>query len=389
MDPSWQPDPTGRHHYRWWDGAKWTDVVADDGEESHDPMPPPGPKRIVVSTTPESGQWRAKDPTPMRGVRLGADPEYPDSARVDPTTGLAPRPDPTEPVNRADDSIWVDVTGPTVRTVSAASTGPIDGTAPTEVMPTPRGPSSPGRTVIDTTRNDLVRPDTLGAMPIEELRDARHRYGRWIAAGVVLLAVLGGIIYLVTSRSTNSATTTQNGVTLGKVSGPGDFFQTDVRLERGETVRFRVEGPANRDLITYFLAPKALADTYATDYLAEMGTSTDYSDPSQMIDGFTDARDLFNDQGVRDAVGGYVKLKTVDRCCKGVPDTWSFVATTPGVYRVLVVEADGKDATIRLVIESLGRLLVTSTEVSDAFNNESFFTDSSFFKSTDEFDPNR
>jgi hypothetical protein len=52
-----------------------------------------------------------------------------------------------------------------------------------------------------------------------------------------------------------------------------------------------------------------------------------------------------------------------------------------------VVEADGKDADIRLVIESLGRVLVTSTEISDAFLSESFFTDSGFFRSTDPYVP--
>ena len=57
---SWEPDPTGRHQYRWWDGEVWTDQVADDGVQAVDaisdseanlpfgalpsvPPPPPGP----------------------------------------------------------------------------------------------------------------------------------------------------------------------------------------------------------------------------------------------------------------------------------------------------------------------------------------------------------
>ena len=28
-DPGWEPDPTGRHQYRYFDGAAWTDHVAD------------------------------------------------------------------------------------------------------------------------------------------------------------------------------------------------------------------------------------------------------------------------------------------------------------------------------------------------------------------------
>ncbi len=35
---SWEPDPTGRHQYRWWDGEQWTDQVANDGVQSVDPV---------------------------------------------------------------------------------------------------------------------------------------------------------------------------------------------------------------------------------------------------------------------------------------------------------------------------------------------------------------
>jgi uncharacterized protein DUF2510 len=35
--PSWHPDPTGRHEMRYWDGARWTDHVSDAGVQSVDP----------------------------------------------------------------------------------------------------------------------------------------------------------------------------------------------------------------------------------------------------------------------------------------------------------------------------------------------------------------
>ena len=35
---AWHPDPTGRHQYRYWDGARWTDWVADGGEQGRDPL---------------------------------------------------------------------------------------------------------------------------------------------------------------------------------------------------------------------------------------------------------------------------------------------------------------------------------------------------------------
>jgi hypothetical protein len=34
----WGDDPTGRHQSRYWDGAKWTDSVADDGVTTTDPV---------------------------------------------------------------------------------------------------------------------------------------------------------------------------------------------------------------------------------------------------------------------------------------------------------------------------------------------------------------
>jgi hypothetical protein len=37
--PDWYPDPTGRHQLRYWGGAAWTDSVADNGNQSTDPMP--------------------------------------------------------------------------------------------------------------------------------------------------------------------------------------------------------------------------------------------------------------------------------------------------------------------------------------------------------------
>jgi hypothetical protein len=34
---SWQPDPTGRHQHRYWDGTAWTEHVADAGVAATDP----------------------------------------------------------------------------------------------------------------------------------------------------------------------------------------------------------------------------------------------------------------------------------------------------------------------------------------------------------------
>ncbi|WP_420619590.1 RDD family protein [Candidatus Poriferisocius sp.] len=85
---SWDPDPTGRHQYRWWDGEEWTDQVADDGIQSVDPItsseanlprnappsPPPPPGSVPGVPMPGS---RSGTPDPLsmlasKGRRFGA-----------------------------------------------------------------------------------------------------------------------------------------------------------------------------------------------------------------------------------------------------------------------------------------------------------------------------
>jgi Protein of unknown function (DUF2510) len=37
--PAWHPDPSGRFHWRWWDGTQWTSQVAIDGQHLIDTNP--------------------------------------------------------------------------------------------------------------------------------------------------------------------------------------------------------------------------------------------------------------------------------------------------------------------------------------------------------------
>ena len=37
--PAWHPDPSGRFHYRWWDGSQWTSQVSTDGHVAIDTNP--------------------------------------------------------------------------------------------------------------------------------------------------------------------------------------------------------------------------------------------------------------------------------------------------------------------------------------------------------------
>lgn len=52
----WYPDPIGRHQYRYWDGASWTQHVADNGKAGLDPTP----------AAPQSTQERAQDGEPAQ-----------------------------------------------------------------------------------------------------------------------------------------------------------------------------------------------------------------------------------------------------------------------------------------------------------------------------------
>lgn len=77
----WQPDPQGRHEYRYWDGSAWTDQVSDGGVVSTDP---PG----GAPTAPAAGTETVAQP--VVGPPTGAAPSGP------PTAGLPYVPPPAE-----------------------------------------------------------------------------------------------------------------------------------------------------------------------------------------------------------------------------------------------------------------------------------------------------
>lgn len=57
-NPGWYGDPTRRHENRYWDGASWTDHVADRGIQSFDTIVP---SASVVGLEPATGWWLASD----------------------------------------------------------------------------------------------------------------------------------------------------------------------------------------------------------------------------------------------------------------------------------------------------------------------------------------
>lgn len=69
VDAGWQPDPTGRHQHRYWDGTSWTDQVSDDGVVGSDPVD--GPPAGAGAPAPGVGASPAASPgAPAAGNKV-------------------------------------------------------------------------------------------------------------------------------------------------------------------------------------------------------------------------------------------------------------------------------------------------------------------------------
>ena len=99
--PGWLPDPTSRHEYRYWDGSRWTDDVADRGVASTDalvedpaagadPNPTASDATQQVDPTrqyPVAGQ-QTPTSAPYYGDYYGTGQDPPAPARKRPPAGL-------------------------------------------------------------------------------------------------------------------------------------------------------------------------------------------------------------------------------------------------------------------------------------------------------------
>jgi Septum formation/Protein of unknown function (DUF2510) len=78
--PGWNPDPTGRHEYRYWDGSTWTDDVSDNGVTSVDPVSAPvatgpgAPTAPFEPTQPYGGQPGEYGASPSGGFGSSQSP---------------------------------------------------------------------------------------------------------------------------------------------------------------------------------------------------------------------------------------------------------------------------------------------------------------------------
>jgi hypothetical protein len=93
----WNPDPTGRHEYRYWDGGRWTDDVSDHGVTSLDPVggPTPGaepttPLDPTSQFDPQAGPYGPDTATATRPFEHGGGPSGPYPPATVRKKGLSP-----------------------------------------------------------------------------------------------------------------------------------------------------------------------------------------------------------------------------------------------------------------------------------------------------------
>ena len=92
---AWHPDPTSAHEYRWWDGTRWTEHVADGGQASVDPLP--GAADPGATSTEATG-----DDTDAEGTGSSASGASASSAAEESATGSWQQPGSTDPAATAE-----------------------------------------------------------------------------------------------------------------------------------------------------------------------------------------------------------------------------------------------------------------------------------------------
>ncbi len=187
----WQPDPRGRHEYRYWDGTQWTDHVSDQGTVSQDPVADTSPATAAAAATePAATESPA---TEVQPAAVTPDPE-PEPEPVVSEPVLAAEPTPVviepEPVAAAEPQPEPAVVTPEPEPVAAASAPPTSSAAP------PGGTTRPSTQTTDAkaAAQDVLHakdPD-LATILSATVPGSGHFYmgaGNAVPIGAVLLAV--------------------------------------------------------------------------------------------------------------------------------------------------------------------------------------------------------
>jgi hypothetical protein len=94
--PGWQPDPTGKHDHRYWDGTQWTEHVSNAGVASTDPYEAATAPADAVQEGPETAATEPDGPTTPDAPAEADAATAPDApTEAVPTSGDAAPTDPT------------------------------------------------------------------------------------------------------------------------------------------------------------------------------------------------------------------------------------------------------------------------------------------------------
>ncbi|MEO7570952.1 MAG: DUF2510 domain-containing protein [Acidimicrobiales bacterium] len=96
--PGWQPDPTGNHDHRYWDGSQWTDNISDAGVAGTDAFIPAatdagelgGIDDPTVADNPAVSASETSAPAPLDPTISAAAPPPPEATAAWPATPGAP-----------------------------------------------------------------------------------------------------------------------------------------------------------------------------------------------------------------------------------------------------------------------------------------------------------
>lgn len=330
MEPSWQPDPTGRHHYRWWDGAQWTDQVSDSG---------------VVSTDPP-----VMSPAPVPEPPAAPAPSFPGAMAPGPTPGGFTPSVPTP-------------AGPTVEGGFTPPTG-----APSD--PAAGGFTPPVSTPIETFTGASSTPKRRTWLYV-----ALGIAGAVIVAGVGVAALAGG-----------GGSTSGTGVRSIELDSDDAYETHTLDLDVGDVVRVRLEPSRRLDSRAIVLVDRDVAEA-AAEVVAERfsdGTDVDevydenFSDVDDVITG-GDAEGRFEDAAV------YWVIDTAER---GDFDADAFVALAEGTYTLVITSFDNdSNGDVRMIVEEDDRGFdPEDDDLDEAFDNR-FGTERAFYEDDDEYTP--
>lgn len=103
----WYPDPSGRHHYRYWDGARWTPHVATDGNASidyEDMRPLPADEVAVLEMAMAASAPMQRITVSIADTESDTGPVWSAASSFDPQPAPQPVPEIEEPASGSDNS---------------------------------------------------------------------------------------------------------------------------------------------------------------------------------------------------------------------------------------------------------------------------------------------